>query len=432
MDPREFLRAKRDGSAHESADVKEFVAAAARREIPDYQVAAWLMAAFLQGLDEAETLALTQAMIESGRVFDWRELGRPSADKHSTGGVGDKISLVLAPLVASCGVLVPTVAGRGLGHTGGTLDKLEAIPGFRVQRSAEEMRRQLEQIGVVMVGQGPDLAPADGLFYALRDVTSTVEFEPFIVSSIVSKKTAEGAEAIVYDVKCGNGAFMRTRAAAAGLARRLVRVTRDLGRASTALVTDMNQPLGRAAGNALEVVESIETLRGSGPPDVRALTLELATLMLVCAGAEREAEAARARVTRALDGGEAWQTFVAMVEAQGGDIGCVEQPGRLPRAPVVETLEAPRLGVLGAVDTYGLGETLVAIGAGRRSKEDEVDPRVGIVVHARIGERLQAGAPLAELHLARAWPDAVARAIACFRIEDEPAAAGPLVIERID
>ena len=281
MEPRAFLRAKRDRGAHTSEDVKAFVLAAARREIPDYQVAAWLMAAFLNGLDDHETRALTEAMVESGRVFDWRDLGRPSADKHSTGGVGDKISLILAPLVASCDVLVPMVSGRGLGHTGGTLDKLEAIPGFRTQRSAEEMRHQLDRIGVVMVGQGLEMAPADGLFYSLRDVTSTVEFEPFIVSSIVSKKIAEGAGTIVYDVKCGNGAFMRTHAAAADLARRLVDTTREMGRAAAALVTDMNQPLGRAAGNALEVAESIDTLQGKGPPDVRALTLELAALMLL-------------------------------------------------------------------------------------------------------------------------------------------------------
>jgi pyrimidine-nucleoside phosphorylase len=432
MDPREFIRAKRERGTHQRADLMAFVAAAARREIPDYQVAAWLMAAFLNGLDEEETLALAQAMIDSGRVFDWTDLGRPSADKHSTGGVGDKISLVLAPLVASCGVLVPTVAGRGLGHTGGTLDKLESIPGFRGQLAPEAMRAQLDRIGVAMVGQGPDLAPADGLLYALRDVTSTVESEPFIVSSIVSKKIAEGAGTIVYDVKCGNGAFMRTRDAAARLARRLVEVTRGLGRRSTALVTDMSQPLGRAAGNALEVAESIETLRGGGPPDVRDLTLELASLMLTKSGAEADPEAARRRAARALDQGEAWRTFVAMVRAQGGDVATIERPERLPRASVVRTLSAPRAGVLAGVDTFGLGETLVSIGAGRRSKETQIDPRVGIVMRARIGDPVQAGAPLADLHLAEDRPDAAARALGCFQLANEAVSPPRLVIEAID
>ena len=239
MDAREFLRHKRDGGAHPAADVREFIAAYLRREVPDYQVSAWLMAAFLRGLDGAETDALTYAMLHSGRVFDFSRLG-VAADKHSTGGVGDKMSLVLAPIVAACGVPVPMVSGRGLGHTGGTLDKLESIPGFRTTLSVEAMARQLESLGILMIGQGPDLAPADGLLYALRDVTATVEFEPFIVSSIVSKKIAEGARAIVYDVKCGSGAFMKTRESARSLAKRLVTTSRALGAHASAFITDMD------------------------------------------------------------------------------------------------------------------------------------------------------------------------------------------------
>jgi len=431
VDPRAFIRVKRDRGTHPPQDLRAFVAAAARGEVPDYQVAAWLMAAFLNGLDPAETDALTVAMVHSGRTFDWRDLGRPSADKHSTGGVGDKISLVLAPLVAACGVLVPMVSGRGLGHTGGTLDKLESIPGFRTRMSPEAMRAQLDSLGVVMVGQGPDLAPADGLLYALRDVTSTVEFEPFIVSSIVSKKIAEGAEAIVYDVKCGSGAFMKTRETAAQLARRLVAATRAQGRASAALVTDMSQPLGHAAGNALEVREAIETLQGGGPPDVRSLTLELASLMLQRSGAEADPRAAGERAARALDSGAAWQKFVAMVAAQGGDASALEHPERLPRAPVVLPVAAARDGVLAAVDTFALGELGVEIGAGRRAREDAVDPRVGFVIRARIGDRVAAGEALAEAHLASARPDVVARAALCFEVRDE-GAAPPLVIERMD
>ena len=285
LDPREFIRVKRDGRTHAVADIEAFVAGHLQGRIPDYQVSAWLMAAFLNGLDVRETEALTEALLRSGRTFDWSDLGRPSADKHSTGGVGDKISLVLAPLVAACGVLVPMVSGRGLGHTGGTLDKLESIPGFRTRLEPDAMRAQLDRIGVVMVGQGPDLAPADGLLYALRDVTSTVEREYFIVPSIVSKKVAEGAGAVAYDVKCGSGAFMKTREDAARLARRLIAVTRSLGSAAGARVTDMSQPLGEAVGNALEVTESIAVLKGGGPADVRELTLELSALMLSLAGA---------------------------------------------------------------------------------------------------------------------------------------------------
>jgi pyrimidine-nucleoside phosphorylase len=389
------------------------------------------MAAYLNGLDESETEALTLALLHSGRVFDWQDLGRPSADKHSTGGVGDKISLILAPLVAACGVMVPMVSGRGLGHTGGTLDKLESIPGFRTFLEPDPMRAQLDRIGVVMVGQGPDLAPADGLIYALRDVTSTVEREYFIVPSIVSKKVAEGAGALVYDVKCGSGAFMKTREDASHLAHRLIEVTRSLGRRAAARVTDMNQPLGVAVGNALEVEEAIAVLRGGGPADVRALTLELAALMLSLSGAAPAAEAA-ARVGRALDSGEAWERFVQLVVAQGGDAASVERAGGLPRAPVVRPVTAARGGVLEAVDSFALGELVVAIGGGRRAKEDEVDPRVGLLVRRRIGDRVTQGDVLAELHLASEDPSMVARARAGFLVGDGPARAPELVIERLD
>jgi len=431
VDPREFLRTKRDGRPHAAADVREFVASYQRGEIPDDLVSAWLMAAYLNGLDESETEALTLALLHSGRLFDWEALGRPSADKHSTGGVGDKISLILAPLVAACGVLVPMVSGRGLGHTGGTLDKLESIPGFRTRLDADAMARQLERIGVIMVGQGPDLAPADGLLYALRDVTCTVDRDYFIVPSIVSKKVAEGAESLVYDVKCGNGAFMKTRENAGRLAGRLIAVTRSLGRRAAARVTDMSQPLGRAVGNALEVDESVAVLKGGGPPDVRALTLELAGLMLSLAGAAPATEAAT-RAASALDSGAAWERFLDLVRAQGGDPASVERAGVLSPAPAVRPVVADRDGVLEAVDCFALGELVVAIGGGRRSKEDEVDPRVGLVVDRRIGDRVEAGEKLAELHLAREDARAVARARACFRIGDGPASAPSLILERIE
>ncbi|HYM80657.1 MAG TPA: thymidine phosphorylase, partial [Candidatus Limnocylindria bacterium] len=432
LDARAFIRDKREGRVHAAADVGAFIAAYVRDEVPDYQASAWLMAAFLRGLDETETDALTRALIGSGRVFDWSDLGRPSADKHSTGGVGDKVSLVLAPLVAACGVLVPMVSGRGLGHTGGTLDKLEAIPGFRIQLGPEALRTQLTTLGVVMVGQGPDLAPADGRLYALRDVTSTVECEPFIVSSIVSKKIAEGAEAVVYDVKCGNGAFMKSEESALRLARRLVETTERMGRKSAALVTDMSQPLGRAAGNVLEVRESVDVLQGRGPADVRELTLELAALMLSRSGAEKDPAAARRRVEQALDSGSAWEKFLRLVEAQGGDPKRLQGPDGLPGAPVVLPIAAPREGYVAAVDTFRLGELIVAMGGGRVAKEDAVDPRVGLLIHARIGERVVAGDRLAEIHLATDEPELTRRAAECFEIREQPSAGPELILHRVE
>jgi len=431
VDARAFIRRKREGRRHDPGDIRAFIDAHLAGAIPDYQVSAWLMAAFLEDLDEAETAELTVALTESGRTFDWSSLGRPSADKHSTGGVGDKISLILAPLVACCGVLVPMVSGRGLGHTGGTLDKLESIPGFSTRLEPDAMRAQLDRLGVVMVGQGADLAPGDGRLYALRDVTSTVESQPLIVSSIVSKKIAEGADALVYDVKCGNGAFMRTLEAARTLAGRLVGVTRAAGRRAAALVTDMNQPLGFAAGNALEVRETIDVLRGGGPADVRELTLDLAATMLRLADG-REPGAAREAAESALASGRAWERFVAMVKAQGGSVAAIEKPGGLPVAPVIAPVRASRGGFVSAVDTFALGECVVHMGGGRIEKDQAVDPRVGLLMHARRGDAVRAGDVLAEAHLAGADDALVARLQAAFEIGDTASAAVPLVLERLD
>jgi len=432
LDARAFIRAKRDGRAHDPASLREFILGCARREIPDYQASAWLMAAFLRGLDDTETRALTLAFLHSGNVFGWSQLG-VAADKHSTGGVGDKISLVLAPLVAACGVPVPMVSGRGLGHTGGTLDKLESIPGFRTQMEPDAMAAQMQALGVIMVGQGPDLAPADGHFYALRDVTSTVEFEPFIVSSIVSKKIAEGARAIVYDVKCGNGAFMKTREAARSLAARLVATSRGMDAAATACVTDMSWPIGHAVGNALEVVESWRVLRGDPVPGTRALTLALAAEMVRLASGAAPADASLARVTRALDGGKAAEKFLALVHAQGGDTRALEHGEPFRPAPVVVELRARKAGYLAGCDCFALGESVVAMGGGRRAKEDDVDPRVGLVLTRERGAKLAAGEAFATLHLAAPDEAMAARVIACFTVADQPPAALPadLVLERV-
>jgi pyrimidine-nucleoside phosphorylase len=432
FDARDFLRTKRDGRSHDPESLRLFVSACAERKIPDYQASAWLMAAFLRGLDATETDALTRAFLHSGRVFDWSRLG-VAADKHSTGGVGDKISLVLAPLVAACDVPVPMVSGRGLGHTGGTLDKLESIPGFRTRLEPAEMATQMQKLRVIMVGQGPDLAPADGYFYSLRDVTSTVEFEPFIVSSIVSKKIAEGARAIVYDVKCGNGAFMKSREAARALASRLVATSRAMGAAASACVTDMSWPIGHAVGNALEVVESWHVLRGDDVPGTRALTLALAAEMVRLAGAEADAGAALARVTRALDDGSAAQRFLALANAQGGNASALEKGVAFRPAPVVMELATPRAGVLAACDCFALGELVVAMGGGRRAKEDVIDPRVGLTMLRDRGARLEKGEVFAKLHLATASDEFLRRAQGCFTIADEAPAALPqdLVLERL-
>ena len=430
---RELIRDKRDGKSHGAGEIEDFVARYMKGEVPDYQVSAWLMAAFLNHLNDDETRDLTQALLHSGRRFDWSAIGRPSADKHSTGGVGDKISLPLAPLVAACGVMVPMVSGRGLGHTGGTLDKLESMPGFQTTLPPEALRGQLEKISIFMVGQGPDLAPADGRLYALRDVTSTVEYEPFIVSSIVSKKIAEGAESLVYDVKCGDGAFMREPERARGLARRLVAATRALGAKASAFVTDMNQPLGQAVGNALEVRESIDILRGKGPADVRELTLVLAARMLSLAGVGPSDAEARVLAERALDSGAAWQKFLELVEAQGGDVSAIDRPEpRLARAPHIETVAATRSGTLTAVRNFQLGETIVRLGGGRLAKEDAIDPAVGAMILRRIGDTVKAGEPLAELHLAK--PDAgfTERIRECFVITDAPAAPPMLIVDEIN
>lgn len=432
LDPREFLRQKRDGKTHDPEALRTFIGACARRDIPDYQASAWLMAAFLRGLDATETDALTQAFLHSGQVFDWSRLG-VAADKHSTGGVGDKISLVLAPLVAACGVPVPMVSGRGLGHTGGTLDKLESIPGFRTRLEPAVMARQLQELQVFMVGQGPDLAPADGLFYSLRDVTSTVEFEPFIVSSIVSKKIAEGARALVYDVKCGSGAFMKTRETARSLAKRLVATTQAMGAAASACITDMSWPIGHTSGNALEVVESWDVLKGAQVPGTRALSLVLASEMVRLAGAARDAADALEKVTRALDDGRAAERFLQLVRAQGGDAALLESGAPLHPAPVVKELRAPRAGYLAACDCFGVGELVVAMGGGRLAKEDAIDPRVGLVLRAPRGARLAAGEVFAELHLADDSPALVERAIRCFTIADAAPETLPddLVLERV-
>jgi pyrimidine-nucleoside phosphorylase len=395
--------------------------------VPDYQLAALLMAVCWRGMTETETLALTRAMVASGDVLEWAAMNRPTVDKHSTGGVGDKTSIVLVPLMAVAGAAFVKMSGRGLGHTGGTLDKLESIPGFRVEIEPDAMRRQVERIGAALVGQSPALVPADGKLYALRDVTGTVDSVPLIAGSIMSKKLAGGASSIVLDVKWGSGAFMTTLEDARELARTLVRIGEGAGRATRAVLSSMREPLGRAVGNALEVREAIDTLHGRGPADLWALTLELGTHLLLMSGLAADAEAARARLTQLRDDGSGARKLAELIAAQHGDPRVFDDLSILPTAPVVRVMEADGAGPawVARADARAIGDAALALGAGRRAKGDPIDPAVGIVMRARIGDRVAPGAPLAEIH-ARSDADAHAAEAAlreAFALSTEPVAA---------
>ena len=429
----ELIARKRDGLRLEDAQIERFVAAHASGELADYQMSAWLMAVFFRGMDDRETVALTRAMLNSGDVLALPSVKGRKVDKHSTGGVGDKVSLCLAPLVAACGVAVPMVSGRGLGHTGGTLDKLEAIPGFRVDLGPDDFERVVRDVGVCMIGQTARLAPADKRIYALRDVTATVEAIPLIVASILSKKLAEGIDALVLDVKVGRGAFMKTPEAARELAEALVRVGTAAGKRVVALLTDMGAPLGRAIGNSIETREAIDVLHGRGPDDLRECTFALGVEMLLAGEAAKSPEEARALLERAVESAEGQRVFARMIEAQGGDPRVVDDPSRLPRAEALVDVPSERAGFVAAIDPLELGLTSVAMGAGRTRTDQAVDHAVGIEIVAARGERVERGAPLARLHL-RDRADAgafEARVRRAFSIEDARRPAPGLVLGRI-
>ncbi|GAV31200.1 pyrimidine-nucleoside phosphorylase [Coriobacteriaceae bacterium EMTCatB1] len=394
----ELIEWKRDSNRHSEDEIARIVQAFTSGEMPDYQMAAWLMAAFLRGLDADETVWLTRAMRDSGRVVDLSSVEAPVVDKHSTGGVGDKTTLVLAPLVASCGVAVAKMSGRGLGHTGGTLDKLESIPGFRVEMEVEQFVEQVRSVGIAVIAQSPEICPADKKMYALRDVTGTVPSVPLIVSSILSKKAAGGASAIVLDVKTGSGAFMKTEEEARTLAHELQRVGRALGLKVQCVVSDMDQPLGRAVGNALEVCEAIRTLHGDGPEDLTELCLQLGARMLRLAGVVDDDAAGLARVKQALSDGSALDTFLRWVTAQGGDSRVADDPDRLPRSEYSTVLAATEGGFVAGFDAEAVGRAAVALGAGRETKEQPVDRGAGIVLAVKRGDRVDRGDPVATLY----------------------------------
>jgi pyrimidine-nucleoside phosphorylase len=392
-----LIEHKRDGGALRPDQWAELIARYTAGEVPDYQMAALLMAVVWRGLGPEELAALTDAMIASGDRLRFDGFQRPRVDKHSTGGVGDKVSLLLAPMVASCGVAVPMMSGRGLGHTGGTLDKLESIPGFRTTLSLRETRAQIERIGCAMLGQTPEIAPADKRLYALRDVTGTVESIPLIAASIMSKKLAEGLTGLVLDVKTGSGAFMPQPERAIELARTMIGLGEARGCPTVALLTAMDRPLGRACGNALEVEESIEGLRGAGPEDLMEVTYALGAEMLLLVGAASDREDARRQLREAVDSGRALETFARIIEAQGGNPAVIEDPGILPQARAVEVFRAPRSGTVSAVEPRRIGRAIVELGGGRRTVEDQIDPAVGFVVTVKPGDAVQAGEPIASV-----------------------------------
>ncbi len=429
----DILRKKRDGGELSPAEIDAFVYAAANGLWPDYQLSAFLMAVCVRGMSSAETAHLTRAMTDSGHRIDLSAVPGVKVDKHSTGGVGDKTSLILAPLVAACGVPVPMMSGRGLGHTGGTLDKLESINGYTVRMSEPEFRGVLTDVGFAMIGQTADIAPADRKLYALRDVTGTVESIPLITASILSKKLSEGITALVMDVKCGKGAFMKTLPDAHDLAESLVRVGCANGLKMEALITSMDAPLGRAVGNSLEVIESIETLKGNGPKDLEDLSVRLAAMMVRLGKKAETHEEAEAKVREALESGAGLALFRRNVIRQGGDFRVLDDYTRLPTARYTHTVTATEIGHVAAMDAESVGIAALLLGAGRQTAEDAVDHSVGVVVEAKPGEPVIPGAPVFTVH----YRDEASLALALplltssYRVTENPPQLMPLVLEAI-
>jgi len=428
--PAELIQRKRDGAELGTDELGELVLAYARGEVPDYQLAAFLMAVYFQGLTTAETFALTDAMVRSGESIDLGSaLGRRVVDKHSTGGVGDKTTLAVGPVVAACGVPFGKMSGRGLGHTGGTLDKLEAIPGFRVDVAAEEFVAQVREVGIAIVGQTANLVPADKMLYALRDVTATVDNVSLIAASIMSKKIACGADAIVLDVKVGDGAFMKSLADAQVLAETMLALGRRAGRDVVCVLTDMDQPLGCAVGNALEVHEAAATLRGAGPPDFTELVLDASAHLLALSDLDIDRAEARRRAEQAIADGSATAVYERWVRAQGGD----PDEGALPAAPFRREVLAPRAGYVRRLGALPVGLAALHLGAGRREKDDPVDHAVGVVCVRKRGDEVESGELLAEIHARdeRAAGEAAADVLAAYELGDEPPRARPIVLDTL-
>lgn len=429
----DIIAKKRDGGALAAAEIKALIEGYVRNEIPDYQISAWLMAVFFRGMDRQEIADLTLAMAYSGDTLDLKSLGLPVVvDKHSSGGVGDKTTLVVAPLVASLGLPVGKMSGRGLGFSGGTLDKLESIPGFNVNVSKQQFLANLKQHGIVLAGQSADLAPADGKLYALRDVTATVDSIPLIASSIMSKKIAAGADAIVLDVKVGSGAFMRSLEQAETLARTMVEIGQSVGRRVVAVISDMSQPLGNAVGNTLEVQEALDTLHGRGPADFTELCLVVAGQMLLLGGKAQTESEARSLLEESIRSGQGLAKLRELIESQGGRGDVVTNPEIMPQARLVETVPAARSGYIAAIDAAEVGLAAVDLGGGRAKKGDTIDHAVGVILQAKVGDAVQRSQPLLTVHASNAQKLAAARQrlLAAYSWSDTPVAK-PRLIHRI-
>ena len=430
----DIIRKKRDGLELSRDEILAFVEGYTREQLPDYQASALLMAIYFQGLTRRETADLTEAMLRSGEVLDLSGLPGRKVDKHSTGGVGDKTSLVIAPIAASAGVIVPMISGRGLGHSGGTLDKLESIPGFRVNLSLQEFRKMLETVNCGLIGQTKEIAPADKRIYALRDVTATVESKFLITASIMSKKLAEGIDGLVLDVKTGSGAFMKRLEDSRELAGLMVEIGKRVQKKVVALITDMDQPLGNAAGNSLEVIESVETLKGGGPRDLRELCLELAGWMLVLGGKSSNLAEGRKKAAQEIASGRALETFRKIVELQGGDPQVLDDYRRLPTAKNQSVVAAGADGIVESIECELLGIACCRLGAGRERVEDRIDPAVGLIVHRKVGDRVSRGEPLVTLHYNDDAKMEAARAMvtAAYRMGGRSPARRPLIFETLE
>lgn len=394
----DLIRKKRDSQELTRQEIAFLIDGYTRNEIPDYQISAWLMAVCLRGMTRSELTALTETMLHSGEVLDWSNIPGKKVDKHSTGGVGDKTSLVLAPIVAAAGLFVPMISGRGLGHSGGTLDKLESIPGFNVNLSLADFRRVLRESGLALIGQTAEIAPADKKIYSLRDVTGTVDSPDLICASIMSKKMAEGISALVLDVKTGSGAFMKKEEDAVRLAELMVETGQRMGKKVVALITDMNQPLGQAVGNSLEIVECIEVLSGRGPQDLRDLCIELSAWMLYLGERGSSVDEGRRLAFEMISSGRAKDKFREVIRLQGGDSNVVDQPAKMPRSKSTVQIKCTESGYIGAIECENLGIACNVLGGGRETKEDTIDPAVGLLFHKRIGDRVEKNEPLATIH----------------------------------
>lgn len=430
----DIIEKKRNGKTLSAAEIEFFIDGYNHGRIPDYQVAAFLMAVFFMSMDENETAALTKALVESGQTLDWRWLDKPVADKHSTGGVGDKTTLVLLPLVAALGVTMAKMSGRGLGHTGGTIDKLDCIPGFRSDLSQAQFTAQVNTLGLAIMGQSPQMTPVDGKLYALRDVTATVDSIPLIASSVMSKKIAAGAQVIVLDVKAGSGAFMQDTSRARELAAAMVAIGGALGKKTVALITAMEQPLGLAIGNHLEVVEAMETLAGKGPADVTELCLQLGAEILIASGLATDQDQAMAKLNQALTDGSALAMFRRFVTAQGGDASVIEHPEIMGEPPYRLEIHSPAAGYIASLDARTVGLTAVTLGAGREKKGDEIDLLAGVKLQKKVGDKVIKGELLAELFTSKEEKLAAARdtLLTAYAFGREEVIPEPLILGRVE